>query len=181
MVRPARTGKIARVEGQDEPRWLSPDEHDAWVSLSWLMIKLPGEIDAQLQRDSGISFFEYLVLAALSMSPDRSLRMSDLAQHVNGSVTRLSNVAKRLEQRGWMTRAPSAENGRYIEATLTEAGMTVVEKAAPGHVAAVRRYVFDALRPDQVTELRDIGRQIADQVEHDSTGTPPARRSLRRP
>lgn len=71
-----------------------------------------------------------------------------------------------------MTRAPSAENGRYIEATLTEAGRAVVEKAAPGHVAAVRRYVFDALRPDQVTELRDIGRQIANQVEGEPTGTP---------
>jgi DNA-binding MarR family transcriptional regulator len=167
------------VEGQGESQWLSPDERDAWISLSWLMIKLPGEIDAQLQRDSGISFFEYLVLAALSMSPDRCLRMSDLAQHVNGSVTRLSNVAKRLEQRGWMSRAPSAENGRYIEATLTEAGRAVVEKAAPGHVAAVRRYVFEALRPDQVTELRDIGRQIANQVEGEHTGTPHTGRTLR--
>jgi DNA-binding MarR family transcriptional regulator len=173
-------GRIARVEGQGEPRWLSPDERDAWISLSWLMIKLPGEIDAQLQRDSGISFFEYLVLAALSMSPDRCLRMSDLAQHVNGSVSRLSNVAKRLEQRGWMRRAPSAENGRYIEATLTEAGMAVVEKAAPGHVAAVRRYVFDALSPDQVTGLRDIGRQIANQVEGGHAGMLGTDRPLRR-
>jgi DNA-binding MarR family transcriptional regulator len=163
--------KIACVEAQGEPRWLSPDERDAWLSLSWLMIRLPGAIDAQLQRDSGISFFEYLVLAALSMSSDRCLRMSDLAQHVNGSVSRLSNVAKRSEQRGWMKRAPSAENGRYIEATLTEAGMAVVKKAAPGHVAAVRRYVFDALRPDQVAGLRDIGRQIANQVEGEHTLT----------
>jgi DNA-binding MarR family transcriptional regulator len=169
------------MEGQGEPRWLSQDERDAWISLSWLMIKLPGEIDAQLQRDSGISFFEYLVLAALSMSPDGCLRMSDLAQHVNGSVTRLSNVAKRLEQRGWMRREPSAENGRYIEATLTEEGMAVVENAAPGHVAAVRRYVFDALRPDQVTGLRDIGRQIASQVEGERTGAPSTALPLRRP
>ncbi|WP_432830053.1 MarR family winged helix-turn-helix transcriptional regulator [Dactylosporangium sp. CA-092794] len=169
------------MEGQGEPRWLSPDERDAWISLSWLMVKLPGEIDAQLQRDSGISFFEYLVLAALSMSPDRCLRMSDLAQHANGSVSRLSNVAKRLEQRGWMRRAPSAENGRYIEATLTEAGMAVVEQAAPGHVAAVRRYVFDALTPEQVTGLRDIGRQIASQVEGEHPGTPSLGRALRRP
>ena len=167
------------MEGQGEPRWLSPDERDAWISLSWLMVKLPGEIDAQLQRDSGISFFEYLVLAALSMSPDRCLRMSDLAQHANGSMTRLSNVAKRLEQRGWMTREPSAKNGRYIEATLTEAGMAVVREAAPGHVAAVRRYVFDALRPDQVTGLRDIGRQIANQVEGEHPGTSPTALPLR--
>ncbi|MEU4788843.1 MarR family transcriptional regulator [Micromonospora tulbaghiae] len=162
---------IADIEGPDEPRWLSQDERDAWISLSWLMVRLPGEIDTQLQRDSGILFFEYLVLAALSMAPDRRLRMSELAQHVNGSGSRLSNVAKRLENRGWITRAPCAENGRFIEATLTDAGMALVERAAPGHVETVRRYVFDALGPDQVIALRDIGRQIADQVDGGRTGS----------
>ncbi len=161
--------------GQDEPRWLSPDESEAWVALSWLMFKLPGEFDAQLQRDSGISFFEYLVLAGLSMSPGRRMRMSDLAQFVNGSLSRLSNVAKRLEQRGWIFREPSTENGRFVEATLTDAGMAVVEQAAPGHVEAVRQYVFDALRPDQVAELRDIGRRVAGQVDPRHTWPPFAR------
>ncbi|WP_350277891.1 MarR family transcriptional regulator [Kribbella sp. HUAS MG21] len=167
------------MESQGDFRWLSPDELDAWISLSWLMIKLPGEIDAQLQRDGGISFFEYLVLSALSMSPGRRLGMSDLAQHVNGSVTRLSNVAKRLEQRGWLTRAPKADNARYVEATLTDEGLAVVEKVAPGHVAAVRRYVFDALTPDQVAGLRDIGRRIAHQVEREHPGMPAPGRDLR--
>jgi DNA-binding MarR family transcriptional regulator len=153
------------VEGSDEPQWLTPDEGDAWLALSWLMFKLPGAFDAQLQRDDGISFFEYLVLAGLSLSPGRRLRMSDLAQFVNGSLSRLSNVVKRLEERGWVSRGPCAENGRFVEAALTDAGFAVVEKAAPGHVETVRRSVFDALRPEQVAQLRDIGRQIADQVE----------------
>ncbi|WP_229795235.1 MarR family winged helix-turn-helix transcriptional regulator [Saccharothrix coeruleofusca] len=179
LVVPFARVRVSGVEGRNEPRWLSPDEHDAWISLSWLMVRLPSEIDTQLQRDSGISFFEYLVLAALSMSPGRRLRMSELAQHVNGSGSRLSNVAKRLEQRGWITRAPSAENGRYVEATLTDVGMALVERAAPGHVETVRRYVFDALSPDQVTALRDIGRQIADQVDDGRTGSL-LRRAMRR-
>ena len=153
------------MEEQQEPRWLSADERDAWVSLAWLMFKLPGSFDAQLQRDSGISFFEYQVLAGLSMSPGRRMRMSELAQYVNGSLSRLSNVAKRLEERGWIRRGPCAENGRFVEATLTDAGWAVVEQAAPGHVDAVRRYVIDALRPDQVAGLRDIGRAIARQVD----------------
>jgi DNA-binding MarR family transcriptional regulator len=163
------------VEGRNEPRWLSPDEHDAWLSLSWLMFKLPGAFDAQLQRDSGISFFEYLVLAGLSMSPGRRMRMSELAQLVNGSLSRLSNVVKRLEQRGLLFREPCAENGRFVEAALTDAGWAVVEQAAPGHVQAVRQYVFDALRPGQVSELRDIGRQVAEQVDPHHTWPPTAR------
>jgi DNA-binding MarR family transcriptional regulator len=162
------------VEGRSEPRWLSPDELDAWASLSWLMLKLPGAFDAQLQRDSGISFFEYMVLSGLSMSPGRRMRMSDLAQFVNGSLSRLSNVVKRLEERGWVFREPCVNNGRFIEATLTDAGMAVVERAAPGHVEAVRRFVFDALRPDQVSELRDLGRQMAGRVEPDHPWPPGA-------
>lgn len=151
--------------GANEVRWLSPDEHDAWMSLSWLMIRLPGEIDAQLQRDSGITFFEYVVLGSLSMSPGRRMTMTALAEYANGSLSRLSNVAKRLEQRGLLVREPAADNGRVTEAVLTDAGMAVVEQAAPGHVGTVRRYVFDALSADQVAELRDIGRQIAVQVD----------------
>lgn len=163
------------MDGGTEPRWLSADERDAWTALSWLMLKLPGEFDTQLQRDSGISFFEYLVLAGLSMSRDRRMRMSDLAQFVNGSLSRLSNVVKRLEERGWVSREPCVRNGRFIEATLTDAGWAVVDKAAPGHVEAVRRAVFDVLRPEQVAQLRDIGRQIAAQVEPHHPWPPNAR------
>ena len=160
------------MEESDEPQWLNGDERDAWIALSWLMFKLPGAFDTQLQRDSGISFFEYLVLAGLSMAPDRRQRMSDLAQFANGSLSRLSNVVKRLEQRGWIYREPCVGNGRYVEATLTDAGFAVVEQAAPGHVEAVRRAVFDALRPEQVAELTRIGTQIAQQVEPDHVWPP---------
>jgi DNA-binding MarR family transcriptional regulator len=157
---------------QIEPRWLSNDERDAWIALCWLMFKLPTAFDAQLQRDSGISLFEYQVLSGLSMSPDRRVRMSDLAQFANGSLSRLSNVVKRLEQRGWISREPCTENGRFVDATLTSAGWAVVEGAAPGHVEAVRRHVLDALRPDQVAGLRDISRQIAKQVDPQHTWPP---------
>jgi DNA-binding MarR family transcriptional regulator len=163
------------VEGPNEPQWLSSDERDAWLALSWLMFKLPGSFDAQLQRDSGISFFEYLVLAGLSLSPGRRLRMSELAQFANGSLSRLSNVVKRLEQRGLIFREPCVANGRFVEAALTDAGWAVVVQAAPGHVEAVRRYVFDALDPGQVSALRDIGRQIAERAEPGHVWPPNAR------
>ncbi|MFI6426263.1 MarR family winged helix-turn-helix transcriptional regulator [Promicromonospora sp. NPDC050880] len=163
--------------GPNEVQWLSPDENDAWMSLCWLMTKLPGAIDAQLQRDSGITFFEYVVLASLSMSPGRRMTMTALAEFANGSLSRLSNVAKRLEQRGLLVREPAPENGRITEAMLTEAGMAVVEQAAPGHVENVRRCVFDALGADQVTQLRDIGRQVAAQVEPGRSWPPGAERA----
>ena len=77
------------------------------MSLARLMVKLPYALDSQLQRDSGLNYFEYMVLAALSDQPDHRMRMSDLAAFANGSVSRLSHVARRLEAQGLVRREPA--------------------------------------------------------------------------
>jgi DNA-binding MarR family transcriptional regulator len=144
----------------DDPPWLSPEELEAWRGLLAMLIRLPPALDAQLQRDTGINHFEYGILAALSESPERTLRMSQLAGLANGSQSRLSHAAGRLEQRGWISRAPAAGNRRVIEASLTDAGWRAIEKAAPHHVREVRRLVIDALTPEQITALVGIGRSV---------------------
>src|SRR4051812_15735685 len=105
----------ASTEFAAEPRagWLTQEQQEAWSSVTALFLLLPGVLDAQLQRDAGLNLFEYLVLSSLSMRDDGSMRMSELAELTNGSLTRLSNVAKRLEQRGWMVRRPDPDNGRF--------------------------------------------------------------------
>ena len=148
-----------------EPRWLSPDERTAWLSLVGVMVKLPAALDAQLQRDSGLSYFEYLVLAMLSEQPNRLMRMSELAAAINASLSRLSHIAKRLEGPGFITRQPDSVDGRYTNAVLTDAGMAAVVAAAPGHVTAVRSLVFDALTLDQMREMREADERILAKVD----------------
>jgi len=101
-----------------------------------------------------------VVLAGLSEAPDQTLRMSQLAQFAEGQLPRLSQVAARLEQRGWLVRRGDPSDGRSILATLTEAGLAVVVATAPGHVAAVRERVFDQLNRAQVRQLHEICRRI---------------------
>ncbi len=148
--------------------WLDEQEAQAWQAVAALTIRLPGRLDAQMQCDSGITLFEYFVLSYLSMAPERQLRMSDLARMTNGSLSRLSNVVKRLESRGWMHRSPDPEDGRYTVATLTDSGMTLVERAAPGHVQAVRRFVIDPLTATQIKALTAAGRRIVAGLEEPS-------------
>jgi DNA-binding MarR family transcriptional regulator len=150
-----------------EAKWLEQDELASWMSLAALLFKLPGVLDFQLQRDSGLSHFEYLVLAGLSESPGRSRRMSELAGFANGSLSRLSHVVKRLEQRGFVERHPAEDDGRITVATITDAGFEMVVAAAPGHVTAVREYVIDALTPEQLTQLKTIADQILAKVDPD--------------
>ncbi|WP_061296636.1 MarR family winged helix-turn-helix transcriptional regulator [Herbidospora cretacea] len=149
----------------DQPRWLTDEEMEAWLALISMLIKLPQALDGQLQRDAGISHFEYQVLAGLSMSPDRTIRMSELAQLADGSLSRLSHVVSRLEKRGWVRRCADPGDGRYTLAVLTDDGWEKVVATAPGHVATVRASVIDPLTKAQIRQLRDIGRRITEAVD----------------
>jgi DNA-binding MarR family transcriptional regulator len=143
-----------------EPRWLTSEERAAWMTLMGVFMRLPTALDAQLLRDAGISHFEYGILAGLSETPDRTLRMSTLAVLAEGSLARLSQAVGRLEKRGWVRRSPDPTDGRYTLATLTDEGWDKIVASAPGHVANVRTLVFDALTKAQVRQLQEIGRRI---------------------
>ena len=104
-------------------------------------------LDSQLRRDADLTHFEYFVLAMLSEAPDRTLRMTALAQRTNATLPRLSHVVRRLEDRGLVERFPCPEDGRATNARLTEAGWDAVVAAAPGHVDTVRHHVIDAAHP----------------------------------
>lgn len=143
-----------------EPPWLSESEQAAWLGAAAMVFTVPGVLDGQLQRDAGIGLFEYMVMSSLSMSPERTQRMSALAELTNGSLSRLSNVVKRLEQRSWVQRRPDPSDGRFTVATLTDDGWAKVVAAAPGHVRAVRHFVLDPLTRTQIRQLADIGPRI---------------------
>ncbi|MGW6282548.1 MarR family winged helix-turn-helix transcriptional regulator [Kribbella sp. NPDC055071] len=141
-------------------QWLSDDELAAWLSIVRLMTWLPWSIDQQLQRDAGLAMVEYQVLAMLSQGPQRTLRMSTLAEVTNASLSRLSHLVKRLEARDLVRREPDPNDGRFTNATLTDAGFELLESAAPQHVAHVRSLVVDVLSAEQ---LRRMGRD-ADRI-----------------
>lgn len=146
-------------------RWLNEDERRAWLRLAGVMLKLAPSLDTQLQRDSDLTHFDYLALAMLSEADDRTLRMSQLAELTNASLSRLSHVVSKLEKRGWVGRAPSPESRRVTLVSLTEDGWDVVVKAAPGHVETVRSLVFDGLDDDDVAALERLAGHIVDRIE----------------
>ena len=117
------------------------------------MTSLPWSIDQQLRRDANLGMVEYQVLAMLSDSPQQTMRMSSLAELTNASLSRLSHLVKRLEERGLVRREPDPADGRFTHAILTEKGFQALAEAAPGHVAHVRSLVIDVLSPEQLRRL----------------------------
>ena len=142
--------------------WLSAEEQAAWRPFVALLFRMPAALDAQLQKEAGISNFEYMVLSSLSEAPNRTLRMSELAAMASGSLSRLSHVVSRLESRGWVRREACPGDGRFINAVLTDEGWAKVVDIAPGHVAAVRRLLVDVLPPEDLRTLGAISERLLD-------------------
>ena len=117
-------------------------------------------LDRQLQQDSGMTHGYYEILVRLSEAEDHTMRMSELASASRSSRSRLSHAVSRLEERGWVERRDCATDRRGQLAALTAAGMAALTAAAPGHVAAVRRYMIDRLDLDQIRQLGDIAAAV---------------------
>jgi DNA-binding MarR family transcriptional regulator len=166
QVIPAIVDVVKKSSAVAEPLWLDEEEMAAWLEVVGLMFTLPAALDAQLQRSSGLTHFEYMTLANLSAEPSRTLRMSTLAASANASLSRLSHVVKRLEAKGWVFRQPCPEDGRFTNATLTDSGYAKLAAAAPGHVAEVRKLVIDPLSRAQLKQLTAIGRRIRASIEN---------------
>jgi DNA-binding MarR family transcriptional regulator len=149
----------------DEPRWLDDEQQRAWRRLAAVVLRLPAALEAQLQRDAGMSHFEYWVLALLSEAGERSLRLSELARQANASLSRLSHVVTRLQARGWVVREADPVDARATRAVLTDAGFEALAAAAPGHVGLVRSTVFDGLGPHEVRELGRLCETILAGIE----------------
>jgi DNA-binding MarR family transcriptional regulator len=140
--------------------WLSDEQQAAWRPFVALLLRLPAALDAQLQKDAGITQFDYLVLSGLSETPGRTLRMSELAATANSSLSRLSHVVSRLEAKGWVRREPCPGDGRFINAVLTDEGLQKVVATAPGHVAAVRERLISTLTEEEFAQLGAISAKV---------------------
>jgi len=139
-----------------DTRWLDDDEQRTWRSFLTATKLFFDGIERQLQQDSGLPHAYYEILVRLSEAPGRTLRMSDLASSSLSSRSRISHAVARLEENGWVRRRPCEHDKRGALAELTDAGLAGLQEAAPRHVEAVRRGLFDALTPEQVAALRDI-------------------------
>jgi DNA-binding MarR family transcriptional regulator len=159
------------------PRWLTAEEQCTWREFLDAFQWLIAAVDGQLQRDAGMPLAYYEILVRLSEAPDRSLRMTQLAEASSSSKSRVSHAVARLEERGWIQRMDCPTDRRGQIAQLTEDGFAALSAAAPAHVEQVRRVLFDALGPEQVRQMHGITTAILANVDSstaDYADCPPA-------
>ncbi|MER5434002.1 MarR family transcriptional regulator [Streptomyces sp. NPDC002588] len=163
-------------------RWLTPEEQRAWRAYVAGYLLLEDAIDRQLQQEAGMPHLYYSILANLSEAAEQRLRMTDLAEQLKITRSRLTYAVTRLEKDGLLRREECRWDKRGSIAVLTEEGMGALEGLAPGHVETVRAALFDRLTPEQVGQLEEIFTQVVlgftgDGEEASPEGLPWRRRS----
>src|SRR2546428_2180028 len=140
-------------------RWLSHREWSAWLQLLGTITLLPAALDSQLQREAGMSHFEFAVMVVLSRQPGRSLQLKDLAVVANGSLSRLSHVISRLGQQGWVRRTRGIK-GRATNAELTNKGYQKVMAAGPVPFPGGRPPRIHLPTPGEGTALEHVSARL---------------------
>lgn len=145
-------------------QWLTEEQQRVWRTYLLGVARLTEELDADLRR-SGLDLPEYEILVVLEESPDRRLRMSELADAVHQSRSRLTHTIARMEKTGLVERETCPTDRRGVWAQLTETGYEMLRQTAPSHVKAVRRFFVDAVDPD---DYEALGRAFAAVLAVDS-------------
>jgi DNA-binding MarR family transcriptional regulator len=146
------------------PKWLNSSEMKAWRQYILASRRLLDALDEDLSAHD-LSMADYEVLAQLSDAPDRTMRMSELAEVAMISRSRLSHRIKVMEREGWVRREPCPDDKRGSFAIMTPKGWKAIVAAAPDHVASVRSRFLDALDRDDQKALAEIFDRVATRIK----------------
>jgi DNA-binding MarR family transcriptional regulator len=158
---------MAALPASDAVPWLNPLEAGAWRAWMTMSELVRAQLARDMQQECGMSEPDYAVLVHLSERPGHRIRMSDLAEQLHWSRSRLSHQVARMESRGQLCKEGCPSDARGWFAVLTGSGLDDIRRAAPLHVASVRRTLIDALDPEQLAQLQAIAEGV---VAHLSAG-----------
>ena len=154
---------------------LDPTEERAWRAYRRMFTLLEATLTRELTEATGLSMADYTVLSNLVEVEGRRWRLTELADHMQWSQSRLSHQVKRMEARGLVVREQVADDARGAHVVLTRSGLHAIAAATPTHVAGVRRHMVDLLTPRQLETLGDIGETVVGKLTEagETAGSPP--------
>ena len=141
-------------------RDLSPEQFAAWSGFLRSHAQIVRALDAELEREHGLSLTSYDVLIQLSLAPDRRLRMFELADAIVLSRSGLTRLVARLERDGLVERERGEVDLRQMYARLTARGFEVLADATPTHIAGIKERFLGRLSDEQTKQLGEIWRAV---------------------
>ena len=144
---------------------LAPGEQAAWRALLAVANRALEQIDHALQKQANMTLTDFEILHALSESDGRRLRMSELADKVFVSRSRLTYRVDRLTAVGFVMREECEDDRRGLWAILTDKGEVALAEATPDHHAGIRRLLFAEMDGSEVGVFGSVVQSIADRLD----------------
>ena len=142
---------------------LAPVELRAWRAFLTRHARVARRLEADLMARSDLPLAEFDVLFQLALADGRRLRMNELADRVLLSRAGITRLVDRLTSDGLVIRIKCVSDARGFFAVLTSAGLVRLMDAAPGHMAAVRRFFLESFTPrelETLANLLELGRPL---------------------
>jgi len=147
-----------------QTRWLTGEQQRAWRAFIIGMTLLTDTLDRELRHAHGISLGEYEILVRLSESPERSMRMAQIAESMQHSRSRVTHTVTRMEKAGLITRCAAEGDRRGVEARMTDRGWDLLVEAAPTHVTGVREHFVDLADEQEFAAMGKLMNAVADHL-----------------
>lgn len=144
-----------------QPKWLTPEEWDAWRGVVRMYERLTGRLTRHLQQDAHLSPADFAVLVDLSEAPGGRRRHVDLSRCLEWEKSRMSHQVSRMAKRGLVAR----QDGRGAFVAITPEGMETIKAAAPRHVEVVRELFVDLLTPEELRQFARVANRVIEHVE----------------
>jgi DNA-binding MarR family transcriptional regulator len=155
----------------NDGQWLDEGEERAWRSLRMMQMRLDSALNRQLMVDSELSLPDYAVLVSLTDRAEGRQRLFELAEDIGWERSRLSHHINRMARRGLVVKEVCDQDRRGAFVVLTDAGLAAIQKAAPLHVAAVRRLVTDQLDSSELAIVGNAAEKILRALDLDAEGS----------
>lgn len=140
---------------------LGSDQHTAWYMFITRHSKVFRLIEKELEDKEGLlPLHLYDVLLPLKKSPDRRLRLSELAEEIVTSRSALSRSVEKLAKLGFLKKEKAMEDGRGQWAEITDKGLKALTATWPSYEAAIQEHFGQFLTADDSKKLTEILKKL---------------------
>jgi len=134
---------------------LTEEELRAWQALLHAHHQVTRRLDVELVQEHGLSLPDYEVLLRLAKSPRSGISMTELANRVLLTPSRLTRLLDRLVAEDLVVRWRSDIDARVMLARLTPSGRERLRRAAKTHLRGIHDHFTGRLSADQLQQVAD--------------------------
>jgi DNA-binding MarR family transcriptional regulator len=131
-------------------------EVEAWINFLRAHAAVTRQFNAELLATHGLTINDYDVLAQLNRAPEQALKRVDLVEKVLLTPSGITRLLKGLEEAGYVSNRPCAEDARVTYAVLTQKGSRKLAQARKTHVASVRALFSERFEHAELETLASL-------------------------